>query len=523
MPRYLAILAVLAAPAATLAQASTLSLRLYGHGTGDIDRVKIPIDAPARPADAGAGDFTVEFWMKALPGENAAGSCVSGNDGWINGHIIVDRDVFGAGDFGDFGISLFEDGLAFGVGDSAGGNGLCGAVAVDDGAWHHVAVTRGAGGAMRLWVDGAPDGPAVTGPAGDVSYRDGRATSYPNDPFLVLGAEKHDAGPAYPSFSGWIDELRISTVVRYTAPFARPTAPFVADAQTAALYHFDEGPAGPCTGAVLDESGAAGGPSDGACSYGGAGTAGPVYSTDAAPLASLCGNGTLDPGEACDDGNPTDGDGCDSNCTVTACGNGIPTAGEACDDGNPTAGDGCEPDCTLTPPLLLSGRSLLVRDRGGDPAKRRLVVQTRDLALPAPVPGSASDPRLGGAVLRLGRGAAEVAAISLPAAGWRGLGDPAGSAGYAYADSKRLLGPCKAVKLQPGRQLKATCLGAGVAFTLDEPSQGALAVDFRPGAAGPRSCLVFGGTVVKDTPAAPGVTGQFKAKLAPPPGSCPLP
>ena len=47
-----------------------------------------------------------------------------------------------------------------------------------------------------------------------------------------------------------------------------------------------------------------------------------------------CGDGTLDLGEACDDGNATDGDDCDSNCTLTACGNGIVTAGEACDDGN---------------------------------------------------------------------------------------------------------------------------------------------------------------------------------------------
>ena len=30
--------------------------------------------------------------------------------------------------------------------------------------------------------------------------------------------------------------------------------------------------------------------------------------------------------EVCDDGNLIDGDGCDSNCTVTACGNGITTA-----------------------------------------------------------------------------------------------------------------------------------------------------------------------------------------------------
>ncbi len=59
----------------------------------------------------------------------------------------------------------------------------------------------------------------------------------------------------------------------------------------------------------------------------------------------LCGNGVLGPDEECDDGNRIDGDGCDSNCTVTECGNGIVTSGEECDDGNTTSGDGCDENC----------------------------------------------------------------------------------------------------------------------------------------------------------------------------------
>ena len=30
--------------------------------------------------------------------------------------------------------------------------------------------------------------------------------------------------------------------------------------------------------------------------------------------AAVCGNGTVDPGETCDDSNTTDGDGCSSTC-----------------------------------------------------------------------------------------------------------------------------------------------------------------------------------------------------------------
>ncbi|HEU4732431.1 MAG TPA: DUF4215 domain-containing protein, partial [Kofleriaceae bacterium] len=59
----------------------------------------------------------------------------------------------------------------------------------------------------------------------------------------------------------------------------------------------------------------------------------PVCAATAA-CRPVCGNGKLEVGEACDDGNRTDGDGCDSDCTQSACGNGIVAGGEACDDGN---------------------------------------------------------------------------------------------------------------------------------------------------------------------------------------------
>jgi cysteine-rich repeat protein len=63
--------------------------------------------------------------------------------------------------------------------------------------------------------------------------------------------------------------------------------------------------------------------------------------------ATVCGDGVVDLGEQCDDGNAVDGDGCDSNCMPTGCGNGIVTAGEDCDDGNTADGDGCPSTCRL--------------------------------------------------------------------------------------------------------------------------------------------------------------------------------
>src|ERR1051325_10001012 len=58
-----------------------------------------------------------------------------------------------------------------------------------------------------------------------------------------------------------------------------------------------------------------------------------------------CGNLVMDPGEACDDGNNIDGDGCSANCkSDERCGNGIvdTTVGEVCD---PPGHGTCQPGC----------------------------------------------------------------------------------------------------------------------------------------------------------------------------------
>src|SRR4029079_11032270 len=62
-------------------------------------------------------------------------------------------------------------------------------------------------------------------------------------------------------------------------------------------------------------------------------------------LEATCGNGMTEPGEFCDDGNLTNGDGCESTCTPTGCGDGNVTGSEDCDDGNITSGDCCSGGC----------------------------------------------------------------------------------------------------------------------------------------------------------------------------------
>ncbi|MCX6750834.1 MAG: DUF4215 domain-containing protein [Candidatus Pacearchaeota archaeon] len=64
----------------------------------------------------------------------------------------------------------------------------------------------------------------------------------------------------------------------------------------------------------------------------------------------VCGDGNLDIGEECDDGNTYDGDGCSANCDteeVHYCGDGVLDIGEECDDGNLNNTDLCRNDCKL--------------------------------------------------------------------------------------------------------------------------------------------------------------------------------
>ncbi len=94
------------------------------------------------------------------------------------------------------------------------------------------------------------------------------------------------------------------------------------------------------------------------------GTGGGTCSGNAGCGPSLCGNGQLNPpGETCDDGNHTGGDGCSPDChtetdwicptpgerctSTVVCGDGLVAGKETCDDHNTEAGDGCDQNCQL--------------------------------------------------------------------------------------------------------------------------------------------------------------------------------
>jgi fibro-slime domain-containing protein len=79
------------------------------------------------------------------------------------------------------------------------------------------------------------------------------------------------------------------------------------------------------------------------------------------PGGGICGDGTIQRSEQCDDGNAVNDDGCSRICQIEAnwdcptegkpciyvgkCGSGRLTTNKACEDGNTTSGDGCSSDC----------------------------------------------------------------------------------------------------------------------------------------------------------------------------------
>ncbi len=84
---------------------------------------------------------------------------------------------------------------------------------------------------------------------------------------------------------------------------------------------------------------------------------------DATTATAICGDGVIEAGELCDDGNTVAGDGCSSTCQIETgftcmipgqactplmfCGNGVVDGQEACDDGNTISGDGCSSTCQI--------------------------------------------------------------------------------------------------------------------------------------------------------------------------------
>jgi hypothetical protein len=176
---------------------------MYFDGSGD--RVKLPFDHA--DFDFASGAFCIDWQMK-LPSAPGAWLIATKMSAGYNGFQLYT----GAG--GNLSICCYN-------GD--GGTSTHWWPSWDTN-WHHFALTSD-GTKFRLFMDGAQ----VSTDKDKVTM--GNSTG----PFLIGIDWDESSG----SLNGWIDEFRISNVVRWTSNFTAPTAPWESDANTLALLHFN--------------------------------------------------------------------------------------------------------------------------------------------------------------------------------------------------------------------------------------------------------------------------------------------
>jgi len=155
----------------------------------------------------GSGEFTIEFWLYYTAIPTTAASMLwdqrPGSNGaypliWTEGNSKANINYF--------------------VSSSA--RIATGAV-LSANTWHHVAITRDSSADHKCYVDGVKQGATWNS---TTSYLAGR---------LRIGANMNGVNIV----PGYMDEIRASSVCRYTAAFTPPSAPFQNDADTILLLH----------------------------------------------------------------------------------------------------------------------------------------------------------------------------------------------------------------------------------------------------------------------------------------------
>jgi concanavalin A-like lectin/glucanase superfamily protein len=235
-----AMLALLVSVCASIrvCDAAQMALKLDGV---DADSFFAAPNSPSLAKDIGS-NLTVEAWI------NPAANVADDTNHPANEYLIVNKEdsyeiaVTNTSDptmEGTFQVALRPADSSDGTAGSWGWNDS--GVTIPVHKWTHVAATWD-GMTIRTFVNGkfamsfdwaGPDGNKGTVADGSSGSSGGLAT-------LKVG-RRGRGDTTHSIFNGLIDEVRISKVIRYTeAGFTVPAGEFTADADTVALYHFDE-------------------------------------------------------------------------------------------------------------------------------------------------------------------------------------------------------------------------------------------------------------------------------------------
>lgn len=159
-------------------------------------------------------DTTIEFWFypTLAPDSNVNSQTILDIDGVI--HILLYPDVA---------VSGTDCRIGYVINESGGNTTTIKHADISTNQWHHFAVTIENGTLVESFVNGG-DGAAPT--LGSTVGQTG------NDMFIGGGTGARD-------YAGYIDDLRISSVLRYTDVFTPPSTEFVPDTDANTVLYLD--------------------------------------------------------------------------------------------------------------------------------------------------------------------------------------------------------------------------------------------------------------------------------------------
>ena len=179
------------------------SSSLYLDGTGDYLQLAITQSLLLRMSS-----YCIEMWI--YPQRNNTNQYIYESVGTTN---VGGNTIF----MTNTGVLVFY---------TSGATRIQGTTQVSTNTWHHIAMTRN-GNDHRLFLNGVQEAATWTNTGHSNNYLAG-----------------HKIGAAYNGtvqFQGYIDEVRVSRVPRYTANFTPPSSAFTNDANTLLLLHFEAG------------------------------------------------------------------------------------------------------------------------------------------------------------------------------------------------------------------------------------------------------------------------------------------